>query len=388
MEFLNKKLLDEYRAVINSTNIFYESEKLKNKWNLICTVIDRLDSAVNWMNEHSNELKTEEDFIMFLVFASIIRDAIYALSDNIYDKKPKCIESKKWFSNICSYDRKPMFNENNCPTDDAFFDYLRSLGFAHPFKTDGRYKSRPFILQGEINYSPFVINTYNEIYIGKCVGIRIYSNMKKDIDLLIPLNSLKSYIEERYNMLANYTDWFKTEIVEQNNNWKKCKINRNQSIVEIFSDAIKISEERFKDVSYLKDTLEFINYNSNVDKNRCSIKIIKNIIIEKMNFISDCIDNLEYEELYEFLSFIYVWPKPYDHATYELEKIFCNLSEALDLDKIKRNNDYDFLQAKSFYKNYANKYVEIDFDKMTIKEIKLLVRTSCILGKIDEGIKI
>ena len=55
--FLDIELLKQYRDIINSTNIFYEDLNLKSKWNLICTVLDRLESSAKWLNEHSNTLK-------------------------------------------------------------------------------------------------------------------------------------------------------------------------------------------------------------------------------------------------------------------------------------------------------------------------------------------
>ena len=87
-DFLNPELAKTFRKVINSSPIFWEDEKQKRRYNLICTVMDRVDSAVIFLNQHDETPKREEDFICFLVYACMIKDAIYLLHKNIYGKKP------------------------------------------------------------------------------------------------------------------------------------------------------------------------------------------------------------------------------------------------------------------------------------------------------------
>lgn len=106
------------------------------------------------------------------------------------------------------------------------------------------------------------------------------------------------------------------------------------------------------------------------------------IIQNKKLFICDCIDNLLYEDLYDFFDFIYQRPSDlHPNSNYELEKIFTNLNSILDDDKTLRLYDFDFKMAIQFYNSYSSKYVEIDFNNMTIQRIKLLIRILLILLK-------
>ena len=80
---------------------------------------------------------------------------------------------------------KPLnIEKHKCPTDDKFFEYLRSIMFAHPFETN-----RPkFFMKHEIQYSPWVIannpaTKFRGIKDG--VGVRIYSNKFDEIKDLI-----------------------------------------------------------------------------------------------------------------------------------------------------------------------------------------------------------
>ena len=64
-----------------------KSDKLKEKYNLICVVMDRVDSAVNYLNNHDEFPKTEEDFVCFLVYACMVKDAITKLYESVFHKK-------------------------------------------------------------------------------------------------------------------------------------------------------------------------------------------------------------------------------------------------------------------------------------------------------------
>ena len=74
-EFLHPELNKRLRKVINSSPIFQEG-KLRGNFNLLCAAMDRIDTCVAYLNKHSNFPRTEEDFIIFLMFAAMLRDAV------------------------------------------------------------------------------------------------------------------------------------------------------------------------------------------------------------------------------------------------------------------------------------------------------------------------
>ena len=83
--------------------------------------MDRMDSAVNYLNKNSADPQTEEDFICFLVYASMVKDAISKLYENIYHRKPIYVTQTKYFCDVKQYG-KMVFTEETCPTDDMFFE--------------------------------------------------------------------------------------------------------------------------------------------------------------------------------------------------------------------------------------------------------------------------
>lgn len=386
-QYLNPKIITRFRELINSSNIFYKLKEHKSRWNLICTLLDRLDSAIAFLNSHSKQPKTEEEFIFIMVFASIVKDGIYAFYKNIYNKQPSTIEFKKWFSCASVYDT-PFFDDETCPTDDVFFEYLRSVTFAHPLETSKDYRiNRKFMKNGEIHMSPWVFcNGF--LYSKNMVGVRIYTNEVKEndiIDLLVPFENLKLYIKERYELIREFILWGENAINIQNQNWKLTKIERVGTPKNILLNVKNILKERYVDEYLIDDAIDILNYSSTIDININAVSIVKKLIEEKIDNICDAVDNFDYEKLYEELDVLYKRPKKlYRMANYELEKIFLYLHSARNAIEPSSNEEWGLIQAKSFFEKYAYKYVLIDIDTMDYSEIKILVRISCILGWIEE----
>lgn len=385
--YLDPNILAEFRNLINSSNIFFKLNEQRPRWNLICTLMDRLDSAVSYLNLHTNQPQTEEEFIFIMVFASIVKDGIYKFYENVYGKKPSTLEEKKWFSCASVYDR-PFFNEKTCPTDDVFFEYLRSITFAHPFETSkGNRRNRLFMKDEEIHISPWVFcNSF--LYNNEMVGVRVYTNdnVEQDIlDLLIPFNNLKLYVKERYELIREFISWGENAIDIQNQKWKTKKVNRIGTTSDILLNIKEVLNERFMDEYLIDDAIDILNYSSNIDKNNIAVSNIKTLIDEKIVNICDSVDNLDYERLYEELDILYKKPKNlHQMANYQLEKVFTYLNGPRESIILGSNEQWGIIQGKSFFQQYAHKYVSIDFDNMSYLEIRILIRVSCILGWIEE----
>ena len=96
-EFLHPELNKRFRKVINSSPIFQEGE-LRGNFNLLCAAMDRIDTCVAYLNKHSNFPRTEEDFIIFLMFAAMLRDAVL---DVLVGVLPK-------FERNCTFSKTPI----------------------------------------------------------------------------------------------------------------------------------------------------------------------------------------------------------------------------------------------------------------------------------------
>lgn len=384
-DFFDTSLLKEFRELINSSNVFSDVPEYRHYWNLICVLLDRLDSAVNFLNQHDAQPETEEELVFYLVYASILKDGIYKFHENIYGIKPKTTEHKKWFKNAHYYS-KLLFGDDNCPTDDALFEYLRSLAFAHPFET-GKRNNRPFMEEGEIHCSPWVIPSSVFNFEKDSIGVRVYSNKTDDIkDIFVSFKSLKMYLLEKYNLLKVFIKWGKEEIIKQNNKWMENKVNRSGTPIEILTDVCKVLENRLKNSYTIEDAISILKANFKCEQNENALNIVKERIIVEIDKVCDCVDRLDYEEMEEHLSFLYERPKQmHQHAHYELEKIYSYLGEERGPCIRGSNEEWGLIQAKLFYDAFAKKYVVIDFNTMSYREIKILITISLILGKMEES---
>lgn len=171
-EFLHPELNKRFRKVINSSPIFQEGE-LRGNFNLLCAAMDRIDTCVAYLNKHSNFPRTEEDFIIFLMFAAMLRDAVLDVLVGVLPKFERNSGELYFFKD--TYLNSAVYNPDKpVPSDDRFFEYVRTLAFAHPTDT-----SHPtFLRKNEKQYSPWVIvnRTLNR-FMGtpNMVGIRVYT---------------------------------------------------------------------------------------------------------------------------------------------------------------------------------------------------------------------
>lgn len=384
-EFFDTALLREFREVVNSSNVFSDIPKYKNLWNLMCVLMDRLDSAVHYLNDHINQPNSEEEFVFFMVYASMLRDGIYKFYENIYKVKPKTIDNKKWFAKAHDYS-KNLFCNDNCPTDDVFFEYLRALSFAHPYGVDNR-SGRVFMDKNEIHLSPWVIS---HCVLGKekdDVGLRVYSSNDDGLkDIFVRFYNLKKYLLERYNLINNFIKWGKEEIIKQNNLWMERKIDRTGTPVAILNNICRTLDERFISHYSIDEAIKILNSVFEEEININAVGVLKSKILASINSLCDCVDSLDYEEMEEQLNFLYERPDNlHQHAHYELEKIYDYLRDERGSCLPGSNEEWGLIQACNFYESYAKKYVYIDFKEMSNLQIKTLITASLVLGKETEN---
>lgn len=373
--FLDPKVAHNFRETINSSEIFRRSEKLKERFNLICVVMDRVDSAVNYLNEHSDDPQTEEDFICFLVYACMVKDAISKLYENVYHRKPEYITKKKYFCDVKQYG-KMVFTEETCPTDDMFFEYLRSMAFAHPFETG--HRKRPFIDKDETQYCPWVIVH------GSHVGIRVYTSSDKFVieDLTFAFENLKNYIKERYEYLKELTAWADQEIAEQNQEWSQHKVERSEDVFETIASIKEICDERFYDTYDIDEIERYLRCEVTIPENTENIQVYKRALVFSIHNICTALDDVEECVLSSAIEPIFIRPKKaHQMMHYQLEKIFGYLDDDHDFG----DRQWGLKQAEAFSKGFAKKWVIFDFQKMSDDEIKLTVLTACYLEAMEQA---
>ena len=376
--FLNPDVYREFRNAFNETPLFMYNEEYKTCFNLFCAVTDRLESCIEYLNGHAETPKTEEDFLSFVMFSCMVLDAVKHVLKQLDIEK---IDKIDYFQNICL--SKPLnIEKHKCPTDDKFFEYLRSIMFAHPFETN-----RPkFFMKHEIQYSPWVIannpaTKFRGIKDG--VGVRIYSNKFDEIkDLIFSFDVLKKYIKSQYLLLDLATEKVKEIVSLKEIEWKKHKINRSLDYLDILKeikDILKLRHEEYYDV---ETVIRYIGCKNTLKENLTSVERFKQGIIEIIPDLCDAIDSLNYEMATEKLDYILhqrPW-KMHSMANYQLGKIYCDLNET----QIVSKREWALEQVELFSKEFAKKWVTIIPQEMSFDEIKLLVTVSCYLEKIEQ----
>lgn len=376
--FLNPDVYREFRNAFNETPLFMYNEEYKTCFNLFCAVTDRLESCIEYLNGHAETPKTEEDFLSFVMFSCMVLDAVKHVLKQLDIEK---IDKIDYFQNICL--SKPLNIEKyKCPTDDKFFEYLRSIMFAHPFETN-----RPkFFMKHEIQYSPWVIannpaTKFRGIKDG--VGVRIYSNKFDEIkDLIFSFDVLKKYIKSQYLLLDLATEKVKEIVSLKEIEWKKHKINRSLDYLDILKeikDILKLRHEEYYDV---ETVIRYMGCKNTLKENLTSVERFKQGIIEIIPDLCDAIDSLNYEMATEKLDYILhqrPW-KMHSMANYQLGKIYCDLNET----QIVSKREWALEQVELFSKEFAKKWVTIIPQEMSFDEIKLLVTVSCYLEKIEQ----
>ena len=330
--------------------------------------MDRLESAVNYLNNHSDLPRTEEDFVCFLVYACMVRDAVLKLYENIFQRKPDFIGEKKFFKNVKQYSQN-AFSEENCPTDDVFFEYLRSMAFAHPFET-GHRRGRLFFETQEKQYCPWVI-VQDDL-----VGIRVYTSSDKFIinDLTFPFDNLKEYVKSIYVHLREINEWAKDEIYIQDAEWKRHKVDRSGTVADLLISIRTIYAERFL-VPYDIDRIKsYLNCECSNPRNNDIVKAYRELLVEALYKISDALDVGDYDALDMATNSVFLRPrKTHQMMYYQLEKIYCYL----DNDNNWMDVQWGLKQATLFSREFAKNWVIIDVSTMGFDEIKLLVTIAC-----------
>ncbi len=285
----------------------------------------------------------------------------------------------RWFSeHFSSVCLKPPFELplDKCPNDDKFFEYFRSLVFAHPTKTN-----RPkFFKAGEIQYSPWVIaNSKITAIMSKrddYVGVRVYTNLSEEMfNILISFNRLKKYVQSRYTLIEMIINKITSMINEQEIEWKKRKVNRTLPTLDILHDIQSIFDERHVDYT-VENFISYLSCRLSNTENVKSVTQFREALLNLIPRLCDAVDNMEYNKCYDVIAIANVSPlSTHEWYQYQIEKIFTYLDD----ENGERNIGWGLQQANNFAQEFAKKWVTIDTETMSFDEIKLLVRTACYL---------
>ncbi len=369
-EFLDPQIIGTAQNIISSNALFYKDPSQKSHFNFICASLQRISSAVIFLNNHSTLPAKSEDFIHWLVYGSMLKEAVYFLFKNLHKDYRDAIlgKEKTYFCSICNDQNLPQFEE-----DDKFFSHLRSLVFAHP--TDV--------------YDPTATDGFSRIYSPlayvderkKEVGVMIYISGSSKIQFLnVPFTVLKEYINSRYQLLNKIIAYFNEIIKLKNAEWRKRKINTGGDVLSTLKDIVSVLQERCMEHYEIDELITYLTLQSSIEANNEPIVKYRQAIVRATPELCITIENMNYDRMFEILGELVGWgvlPKClYENANYDFEKIIC-----LSASDHPSNIWYGLRRAQSFSDNFAKKWVTIDTEHMSIDEIKLLTIVACYCEK-------
>ena len=247
---IDEKIYQEFRKNFNATNVFECEREYVELYNLGYALLDRMEKCAGYVNAHTMPPKSEEEFILLMVYGSMVVDATKLVLQLLKVENPYTQDAQitySYFADICE-ENSLILSDGKIPTDDKVWEYLRSLSFAHPFKT-----SRPkFLEKDEIQYSPTVTPNVNPIFLPlnaeSTVDIMIYSTAFPDIKHLnIPYARIIGYISSRYHLLSLGTEKLKQIIEKKKQEWKKQKIQISATPIDTLKSADAIMKSRHED---------------------------------------------------------------------------------------------------------------------------------------------
>ena len=367
--------------LIDRTNVEKFDPVIGRQFNMICAVIDRVRDSLNYLNEHDTVPRSDDSMLLYFVHACIILDAAKQMHQALGLPYPgadaKSPDDFRFFGEAIQ--QKPLcIPKEKLPTDDKFFEYFRSLVFAHPFETShARFLDRE---KGEVQYSPFVIHGHSS---GAApgeedmIGVRIYSNIRDDIvDSRLEFKTIQDYIASRYAFLTNVRDHIKGVIERQREEWKRNAIDRSQPVADILRDIVKTLKSRFVDSSLAEDAVCYYTtpLTPGLPENDKWVDGYRKLIEAAVPVWCDLLDSLDHEGLINAMEPLLSPQVPlgndYNSVGYQLEKIFCHLGE---------DSDYGWWagrQLKEFAAGFAAEWVTIRRD-MSVDEAHLLVTVAC-----------
>ena len=365
---LNVDLADKMLRLVDESDIIKNSYKHLSIYNLICASADRIKTCAYFINGHMEYPKTEEDFICLFTFVGMLYDCILRLTKEF---RVDIKFNNSIFVELYENQKLNILYEDNI-TDNHIFEYLRSLIFAHPTDTN-----RVSFLKrrNEHHVSPWVIVHGKNSFVkaGDKVGIRIYTDKQKEIiNLEFSYEAIFAFSFFVYSSLDLVVKNIEEIIKKENDNSLTKKIDRGKTLKNIFEEAKAILESRYQDTYILDDLIDIASLNLKDNNNDLIIKKIQFEMFDKINIFCDAINGSDENELDTYTGdfFPNIIDYGYKLGHYHRSKIF----EYLNEESSDSNLEFAKWCLKTFYDNYASKYICIDFDNYSYNDIKTLLR--------------
>lgn len=251
---LDEELAITLRNQINehqdiSLKVTYQN---KNAWNSICSILDRIDDIVIYLNQL--ELNTGKwdrcafDFFEFINQSEVLIECISKLAEiykvNIYDENAHFFNHKYINNKIKKeYEEKGILEIKE--TDLNYFKYLRSLSSIHPIDTT----RHQIYMSDTLEVSPYVIWNNKHIYEKEQGDLIIvaYSEIEDFKHIFIKIDEVFNFVTYSYNLINKIVHAIKeynSQVIISLKNRPIKNIVDFENYNDYLNNLIKESEER------------------------------------------------------------------------------------------------------------------------------------------------
>ena len=405
----DESIRQDLLSLVNRTQVFSLDEKLKRQYHLVCVMNDRISDAIAYLNQHNKFApQTLEEYYAFMTFA----DNLYEGVKLVYEEIVASNTQKTWHE-LCDAIRTRFFCKGTSKEllkltkgerlpDNMFFRYLRSLSFAHPFRTtDFRFINKRGRMPkdekcGDIHYCPLV-------KVGDDVGlipqgwdrrdtiefIAYTDKRHKFVIFYVSYAAILRFLKSLYEFLSLVVEYINGVLEMIHDKWRKRKIGRDYPPVQILTNLIKRLHGRCMRSDEIEEMVRLLSVevNKRYPKNVRNVALFKQAIIEGIPRLCDYFDAQNHEGFYSFARRI-LSPKlpPYTggRATKKYQMVINHRARIIQcLNKSSFSRGALNVGVLMLSESFVNKWVTLDAEKMSVQEIWLLVCTAWYLEHQD-----
>jgi hypothetical protein len=213
--------INKFRNFINSNNHFvlskYKNIDEKNKWSIICSCMDWITVAVDYIN--SIEIKSKNDNIMSMQIYSmissydIIVDSVIQLSRVFFNKRESPFQNDR-----------TIFDEKL--TDEKYFKHIRAVFGAHPINLDD-------IFGNDKNKKYYASWATTRTLSNHDMHVFLYSNDPEERAVEFGIDFLKIH-----RFALKYYKYLDDIIEEIQKQYKECLSKKKDQIIEKKKDML------------------------------------------------------------------------------------------------------------------------------------------------------
>lgn len=240
---MDKVLIDEFRNSVNENNLvlhMYQNRNGKDQWGIICSAMDWISVAIDGISpsyllfENSNESSIR--MMTFVMCIDVLWEAVQQLHRVIFNTVKIPFENE---STIFKHSPTKV-------SDNNYFKTVRACFAAHPVNLKDYFTNED---KQEKRYASWSVSG---IFGTGDFSVILYSNniSKDPITFNVYIAELLQFAEQRYRYLKTLSDELERQKKKYLSDWRKIKIEKQQSLIEQIDTLISEERKRFKSDYY------------------------------------------------------------------------------------------------------------------------------------------